>query len=111
MKTKHGVFVKYGQTSFRLSANELELMADALEIINPDTEKQIEQADKLANSFRALAEYARSVGLMKTTFNVGDRVSLIGNDDHGEVIMTHLDANGVPLIGQEHYTGCASHRA
>jgi hypothetical protein len=60
-KTKHGVFVKYGQTSFRLSANDLELMADALEIINPDDMEQIAQADKLAASFRALSEYARSV--------------------------------------------------
>jgi hypothetical protein len=59
MKTKHGVFVKYGQTSFRLSANDLELIADALEIINPDEAEQIEQADKLARSFRALSEYAK----------------------------------------------------
>jgi hypothetical protein len=35
---------------------------------------------------------------MKTTFNVGDRVSLIENDEHGEVIKTRLDDNGVPLI-------------
>jgi hypothetical protein len=59
MKTKHGVFVKYGKTSFRLSANDLELMADALEIVNPDEVEQIEQADKLARSFRALSDYAK----------------------------------------------------
>jgi hypothetical protein len=59
VKTKHGVFVKYGKTSFRLSANELELMADALEIVNPDEAEQIERADKLAKSFRALSDYAK----------------------------------------------------
>jgi hypothetical protein len=60
-KTKHGVFVKYGPTSFRLSANELELMADALEIINPEDAELIEQADKLSRSFRALSGYAKWV--------------------------------------------------
>jgi hypothetical protein len=61
VKTKHGVHITYGKTSFRLSANELELMADALEIVNPDNAEQIEQADKLARSFRALSEYAKWV--------------------------------------------------
>jgi hypothetical protein len=60
-KTEHGVFIKYGATKFKLSANELQLIADALEIINPDTEKQIQIARRLSASFLALSEYAQSV--------------------------------------------------
>jgi hypothetical protein len=61
MKTKHGVFVKYGQTSFRLSAVELQLMSDALEIVNPDTAKRTALARKLSSAFLALSQYAKDV--------------------------------------------------
>ena len=60
-KTEHGVFVKYGVTKFKLSANELQLISDALDIISPDTEKQIHTAHRLSAAFLALSEYAESV--------------------------------------------------
>lgn len=60
-KTEYGVYIKYGATKFKLTANELWLMADALEIINPDTEKQTAVARRLSASFSALSEYAESL--------------------------------------------------
>ena len=60
-KTKHGVFIKYGVTEIQLTANDLRLIGDALDIINPDTEKQRTRAYNLALSFWALSEYAESV--------------------------------------------------
>ena len=58
---KHGVFIRYGVTQFKLSASELHLIADALEIINPDTKTAIRRARKLAASFLALSEYAATI--------------------------------------------------
>jgi hypothetical protein len=62
MKNKNGVFVSYGKTKFKLHAEELQLMADALEIVNPDSTKMQLLARKLSASFSALAEYAKSLG-------------------------------------------------
>ena len=61
MKTKHGVYIQYGVTSFKLNANQLQLISDALSIINPDTEKQEKQARKLSAAFLGLSGYAASV--------------------------------------------------
>jgi len=58
---KHGVVVKYGVTEWKLSASDLQLIADALEIVNPDTEKAIRRARALSTGFLALSEYASSV--------------------------------------------------
>lgn len=60
-KTEHGVYIHYGVMKFKLTANELQLIADALEIINPDTEKQTLVARRLSSAFLALSEYAESV--------------------------------------------------
>lgn len=46
--------------SITLTPNALQLIADALEIVNPDTEEQTIIARDLATSFRALSEYVRS---------------------------------------------------
>jgi hypothetical protein len=62
---KHGVFIKYGVTEFELSAAELQLMADALEVVNPDTDKMKGKAQQLCASFLALSEYAASVKSVK----------------------------------------------
>jgi hypothetical protein len=61
MSIKHGVFIKYGVTEFELSAAELQLIADALEVVNPDTDKMKRKAQQLSASFLALSEYAASV--------------------------------------------------
>ena len=61
MKTKHGVDLAYGKTKIRLSSEDLQLIADALDIAAPDNSEVGSQAIKLANSFHALAAYAKSV--------------------------------------------------
>jgi hypothetical protein len=58
---KQGVYVKYGETEIKLSANDLQLIADALDIINPDDTRQENRARKLSLSFTALSEYADSL--------------------------------------------------
>jgi hypothetical protein len=60
-KTQHGVYLVYGKTKIKLSANDLELIADALDIVSPDTDEQRQNAFKLHMSFLALSEYAESV--------------------------------------------------
>jgi hypothetical protein len=60
-KTVHGVYLVYGKVKIKLKAADLQLMSDALEIVNPDTEKQTGIARKWAASFLALSEYAESV--------------------------------------------------
>lgn len=61
MVKRHGVYVVYGLSHFKLTANELQLMADALDVVSPDAETQRRKAQRLAASFRALSEYAKSV--------------------------------------------------
>ena len=61
MVKKQGVYVVYGLSRFKLTANELQLMADALFAVNPDTDTQLRKARRLAASFLALSEYAESV--------------------------------------------------
>jgi hypothetical protein len=60
-KVQHGVYIRYGLTEIKLSANDLELIADALDIVNPDTDKQRQRAHTLSMSFTALSEYAASL--------------------------------------------------
>jgi hypothetical protein len=60
-KIKHGVFIQYGVTSFKLTARDLQLIADALEIVRPDSSRAVKQACKLSASFLALSEYAATV--------------------------------------------------
>ncbi len=60
-KTKHGVYLKYGQTEIKLTVSDLRLIADALEIIDPVDEKDDAHACKLLASFLALLEYQKSV--------------------------------------------------
>ena len=49
--------IKHRAMSITLTPNALQLIADALEIVNPDTEEQTIKARDLAASFRALSEY------------------------------------------------------
>jgi hypothetical protein len=58
---KRGVFIKYGKTQFKLSAKDLQLIADALAIINPDSTPQENKARKLSAAFAALSEYEESI--------------------------------------------------
>jgi hypothetical protein len=60
-KTQHGVYLVYGKTKIKLKPNDLQLIADALEIVNPDTEKQTRNARNWSAAFLALSEYAESV--------------------------------------------------
>jgi hypothetical protein len=59
--SKHGVYIRYGVTEIKLTANDLQLIADALDVVNPDTDEQRQNAFNLCASFTALAEYAESV--------------------------------------------------
>ena len=61
MKVKHGVTIQYGVTKYKLSAKDLQLIADALEIINPDSRRVEKRARQLSLAFSALSEYAASV--------------------------------------------------
>lgn len=61
MPVKHGVKIVYGKTVFPLSARDLQLTADALEIINPDEDEVERRARCLSAAFLALSEYAESV--------------------------------------------------
>ena len=61
MNNKHGVFIKYGKTQFKLSANDLQLISDALAIINPDSTPQENRARRLSAAFAALSEYEKSI--------------------------------------------------
>ena len=56
-KHKVQIKIKYRAMSITLTPNALQLIADALEIVNPDTEEQTIKARDLAASFRALSEY------------------------------------------------------
>jgi hypothetical protein len=58
---KHGVYLVYGAISIKLSASDLQLFADALGIINPDSRMQIVNASNWSAAFAALSEYAKSV--------------------------------------------------
>lgn len=58
MKVKHGVAIKYGITEYKLSAKDLQLISDALEIINPDSKRVEKRARRLSAAFLALSEYA-----------------------------------------------------
>jgi hypothetical protein len=51
----------YGAISIKLSASDLQLFADALGIINPDSRMQIVNASNWSAAFAALSEYAKSV--------------------------------------------------
>ena len=61
MKTRHGVLIKYGQTEYKLSSKDLQLISDALEIVNPDSAGVEKRARALSAAFLALSEYAASV--------------------------------------------------
>ena len=58
---KHGVYLTYGVTSAKLTASDLELIADALDVVRPDTDKARQRAHTLFCSFLALSEYAATV--------------------------------------------------
>ena len=58
---KHGVYVTYGKSGFKLTTNQVQLIADALAIIEPDSQRQENDARKMQSAFEALAEYAASV--------------------------------------------------
>ena len=80
MTVKHGVFIRYGVTEIELSKNELQLMADALDSINPDNDKQEKVARKLAASFLALGDYAGLVSRKKSSFVMPTEEELDEND-------------------------------
>src|SRR6266567_2995564 len=61
MRSKHGVYLTYGVTSVKLTASDLELIADALDVVRPDTDKARQRAHTLFCSFLALSEYAATV--------------------------------------------------
>lgn len=58
---KHGVYIAYGVTSVKMSASDLQLIADALDVVSPDTDKARQRAHVLQCSFLALSEYAETV--------------------------------------------------
>ena len=60
-KTIHGVYLVYGKTKIKVSHQDLQLISDALEIVNPDTDKQTLNARNWSRAFEALSEYAKSV--------------------------------------------------
>lgn len=60
-KAKHGVVVQYGETAFKLSADDLQLIADALCVVNPDSDKATRRARHMALAFESLSEYAESL--------------------------------------------------
>ena len=51
--------IKHRAMEIKLTVNSLQLISDALEIVNPDTEEQTTVARDLAESFRALFEYVK----------------------------------------------------
>ena len=51
--------IKHRAMEIKLTVNSLQLISDALEIVNPDTEEQTIKARDLAASFRALFEYVK----------------------------------------------------
>ncbi len=60
-KTVYAVYLVYGKTKIKVSHQDLQLFADALGIINPDSHKQIVNASNWSAAFAALSEYAKSV--------------------------------------------------
>ena len=52
--------IKHRAMEIKLTVNSLQLISDALEIVNPDTEEQTTVARDLAESFRALFEYVNN---------------------------------------------------
>jgi hypothetical protein len=61
MKTNNQVVLKYGKTEMKLTASDLQLISDALGIINPDSTKAANRAISLSNAFSALSEYQDSL--------------------------------------------------
>lgn len=61
LKVKYGVALQYGVTRYKLSAKDLMLISDALQIINPCPDKAKKRARQLSAAFLALSEYARTV--------------------------------------------------
>lgn len=61
MKTKHGVAIQYGKSAYKLTASDLQLIADALESVNPDSSKLEKRARVMSSAFQALAEYAKTI--------------------------------------------------
>jgi hypothetical protein len=66
MKIKHGVAIQYGVTRWNLTAKDLQLIADALDIINPDSLRVKKRARQLSAGFLALSEYAKTVKTVRT---------------------------------------------
>jgi sulfur relay (sulfurtransferase) DsrF/TusC family protein len=60
-KTVHGVYLVFGKTKIKLKPKDLQLFADALEIVNPDTVPQTINARNWSSAFSALSEYGKSV--------------------------------------------------
>ncbi len=58
---RHGVYITYGVTKVKMSAKKLQLIADALETINTDSDRVEKLARNLSATFLALSEYAASV--------------------------------------------------
>lgn len=58
---KLGVYLKHRAIEIELSKDDLQLIADALEAINPDSDAAERKARQLAASFQMLSEYAASL--------------------------------------------------
>lgn len=59
------IFVEYQGCRRELSADDLQLISDALQIIAPDSKKAQQRADELALDFEILAELAEEVNCEK----------------------------------------------
>lgn len=55
------VVIKYGRIEISLSSSDLQLIADALDILSPDSDEASDRAHTLCASFTALAEYQKSI--------------------------------------------------
>ena len=65
-QVEHGVKVVYGITEYKLSAKDLQLISDALEIISPDAASATKRARALSAAFLGLSEYAATAAGKKT---------------------------------------------
>jgi hypothetical protein len=55
------VNLTYGKTSVKLSSSDLQLIADALDVLSPDTDESADRAHQLCATFAALADYQKSI--------------------------------------------------
>jgi len=60
-RIQRAVYVRYGNRQFRLTASDLQLISDALDVLSPDSDASSDRAHDLCSMFSALSEYAETV--------------------------------------------------